>query len=206
MPRRVIRVRVVRRRRYAAPRRSLAIRKVLSNKIHQFTRSQYYSGAVSGSTSFDTFGGIYFRLQDMPNVSEFTNLFDMYRIDKVTIKFMPRANSAEAGTNQGLVKLFTVIDKDDITTPTSIAELLQYETCKVTPMSRVVTRTFKPLFAREAFQGGVTSAYTPGSGWIDCSNPLVQHYGIKWGMQQLPAGAQTCDLHIKYHLSFKNVV
>lgn len=187
------------------PRRGQVMRR-LARGVHQFTRSQYYSGSINGSTLTDTFGGIYFRLGDLPNSSEFTNLFDMYRIDKVKIRFMPRANSAEVGSNQGQVKLFTAIDYDDITTPASIQELLQYENCKVSNTTNITTRVLKPKFASEVYQSATSTAYGARSGWIDCSNPLVQHYGIKWALQQLPAGSQSFDLHIKYYLSFKQTV
>lgn len=199
------------RKKKSAPKTALIRRKRMARRprnqlVHRFVRSQYYSGAVAGSTLLDTFGGVYFRLVDVPNSSEFTSLFDQYRIDKVTIKFMPRANSSEVGTNQGMVKLFTAIDRDDITSPTSIAELLQNETCKVTPSTRIVSRTFKPMFAQEVYQSATSTGYGARTGWLDCSNTSIQHYGIKWGLQQLPAGAQTFDLHVKYHLSFKNVI
>lgn len=174
--------------------------------VHRFTRSQYYSGAINGSTVVDTFGGVYFRLVDVPSATDFTNLFDMYRIDKVQIRFMPRANSAEAGTNQGLIKLFTAIDYDDITAPTSLAEILQYQTCKVTSSNRITTLTLKPKFASEVYQSAVSTGYGARNGWLDCSNTAIQHYGVKWALQQLPAGSQSFDLHVKYFLSFKNVI
>lgn len=199
------------RKKKSAPKTALIRRKRMARRprnqlVHRFVRSQFYSGAISGSTVVDTFGAYYFRLADLPNSSDFTNLFDQYRIDKVTIRFMPRANSSEAGTNQGMVKLFITLDRDDITTPTSISEMLQNDTCKVSPSTRIVSRTLKPKFAQEVFQSAVSTGYGARSGWLDCSNNLVQHYGVKWGLQQLPSGSQTYDVHIKYHLSFKNVI
>lgn len=198
----------VRRRRYA-PKRALIRRKRLARgripRIHRFVRSQYYSGAVTSSTVMDTFGGVYFRLVDVPNSSEFTTLFDQYRIDKVKIRFMPRANSSEVGTNQGMIKLFTAVDYDDITTPTSIAELLQYQNCKVVPSTAITTRVLKPAFASQVYQSATSTGYGARRGWLDCDNNAVQHFGIKWGLQQLPAGTQTFDLHVQYHLSFKGV-
>lgn len=195
-------------KRKSAPKRALIRRKRMARRppgVYRFIRSQYYLGAVVGSTLTDTFGGIYFRLIDVPGSSEFTSLFDQYRIDKVRVRFMPRANSAEVGTNQGMVKLFTAIDYDDISPAASIQDLLQYQNCRFQPTTRMSSRTLKPKHAVEVYQSAVSTGYGMRTGWLDVANPSVQHYGIKWALQQLPAGAQTFDLHIQYHLSFKNV-
>lgn len=207
--RRAIRLRVVRRRRYAAarrPARSLVVKKLINSNVHKFNRTIFYNGAISGSTVVDTFGAQYFRLVDIPNYTEFTNLFDMYRIDAVKITFMPRGNSAEVGTNQGLVKFFSVIDYDDITTPTAINDLLQYENLKVTNTAKNHSRTIRPKLAKAMYQTAIGTAYGAGTGWVDCANPTVPHYGLKWALQQLPAGTQNIDIMLKFYMSFKNVV
>lgn len=174
--------------------------------VHRFKRAVFYSGSISGSTILDTFGGVRFRLVDVPNVTEFTNLFDQYKIDGVKIHFLPRGNTAEVGTNQGIVKFFSAIDYDDITAPGSINDILQYENVKTTRSTQDHSRYIKPKVAGLAYQTAVGNAYMPKRGWIDCANTTVEHYGIKWALQQLPAGSQTFDIKVDYYLSFKNVV
>lgn len=195
-----------------APKASLIRRKRMARraprgpKVHTFKRTAYLSGAITGSTLLDTFGRTGFSLANITNYTEFTALFDMYRINSVRVRFMPRANSAEAGTNQGLVKLFTVLDYDDVSLPTSISQLLQYENVKISNTSRDHVRTMRPKIATAVYQNAVGSGYAPRSGWIDCDYPTVEHYGMKWALQQLPAGNQSYDIAITYSLSFKNVV
>lgn len=199
-------------KRKSAPKRRLIRRKRLarrvprSAKVHNFKRTVYLSGAVAGSTLLDVFGRSGFSLANVTNYTEFTALFDMYRINGVKVRFMPRANSSEAGTNQGLVKFFTVVDYDDVSVPTSISQLLQYENVKITNTARDHTRYFKPKIAAQVFQNAVGTGYAPRSGWIDCDNPTVEHYGLKWALQQLPAGNQSMDIAITYYMSFKHVL
>lgn len=202
------RPRVVRRRRLNAirrPGRSLVVSKMIGKKIHYFKRTAYFSGFLAGSTLLDTFSSIQFTLSQVPNVTEFTNLFDCYRINGVKVKLMPRANSAEIGTNQGMIKLFSTIDYDDATVPTAITDLLQYETLKTTSSNREHTRYFKPKIAKTVFQTSLASGYSQGTGWLDCDNTAVPHYGLKLALQQLPAGAQSYDVQVTYYLAFKQV-
>jgi len=174
--------------------------------VHKFKRSVFYSGSFAGSTITDTFGGIRFRLVDVPGSAEFTSLFDQYKITGVKVSFLPRGNVGEVGTNQGIVKFFTAIDYDDITALTSINDLLQYENAKTTRSTQDHSRFLRPKVAALAYQSSVGNAYMPRTGWIDCNNTTVEHYGIKWALQQLPVGSQTFDVKIDYYLSFKNVV
>lgn len=185
--------------------RGQAIRK-LARGIHYFKRTAYYSGFISGSTLLDTYGSLIFQLQNVPNAGEFTSLFDQYMIKGVKVVFMPRANSAEIGTNQGLVKFFTAIDRDDNTAPTSIAQLLQYENMKCTASNRDHSRYFAPRVAKTVYNTALTSGFgQAGPTWLDCDNAAVPHYGIKYALQQLPAGNQSYDIKVTYYLAFKNV-
>lgn len=185
--------------------RSRVQRRIAQSNIHKFTRNVYYGGAITGSNLVDTFGSLQFQLNALPNFAEFTALFDMYRIDKIRVYFMPRANSAEVGTNQGLVKFSSVIDYDDIAIPGSINDLMQYENLRMTNTSQNHVRTLVPKFAKTVYASAIASGYGPATGWIDCDSPNVQHFGVKWCLQQLPALGQSYDIRIKYYLSFKNV-
>lgn len=192
-------------RRPARANRGMVLTRAIGSKIHYFKRTAYYSGFVTGSTVIDTLGSLIFQLQNVPNAGEFQALFDQYRINGVKVVFMPRANSAEAGTNQGLVKFFSCIDYDDNTAPTSINDILQYENMKCTNVTRDHKRYLVPKIAREVYNSATTTAYSSGTGWIDCTNAAVPHYGIKYALQQLPAGAQSMDIKVTYYLAFKNV-
>jgi len=170
---------------------------------HEFKRTVYLPAFTSVAGS-NVFGALNFNLAAVPGASEFTALFDMYKISAVKVMFMPRGNSAEVGTNNNNGKMFTVLDYDDDTVPGAIDTLMQYEGLKTTSLTQDHTRYLKPKFARSIYQSAVTTAYGVGSGWIDCDSSPVPHYGVKYALQGT-AGANIIDLKVTYYLKFKNV-
>lgn len=194
--------RIVRRRRVGAVRRRV---RGMQSGTYRFKRTAYYSGYLSGSTTQDISGALIGQLSQVPGNSEFIALYDQYKITGIKWKFMPRANSAEAGTNQGLIKLFTAIDRNDLNPPT-INEILQYSSMKMTPSNRTHSRYIKPTIVQFANQTALGSGYvSTRGGWISTDNPTVAHYGLKFLLQQLPSGNQSYDLVVEYYLAFRNV-
>lgn len=195
---------MIRRRRMARrPRigRMLSVRQ----PVHYFKRTAYYSGFLNGSTTADVNTSYIAQLSQVPGYTEFTSLFDCYKIKAIKWRFSPRANSAEVGTNLGLVKMFSAIDYDD-NTPVNLTDLLQYESLKTTSTDKDHVRYVKPRIAKQVFQSAPNPAYAPTTGWLDCDYPTVPHYGLKLVLQQLPAGTQSFDIQVTYYLAFKNVV
>lgn len=199
-----------------APRRALIRRRRMARSrimrgpsVHYFKRTAYYSGFINGSTLVDVGGRLIAQLSQVPNFGEFVALFDQYKIMGVKWRFSPRANSAEVGTNQGLVKFMTAIDTDGAPAgaPAPVmTDLLQYESLKVTSSNREHVRYVKPRIASTVFNTALTSGYAPRTAWIDCENNTVPHYGLSYVLQQLPAGNQSYDIQVTYYLAFKNVV
>lgn len=188
-------------------RRRVARRRVrgMQAGTYRFKRTAFYSGYLSGSTVQDVSGALIGQLSQVPGNSEFISLYDQYKITGIKWKFMPRANSAEAGTNQGLIKLFTAIDRNDLNPPT-INDILQYSSMKMTSSNRTHTRYIKPTIVQFANQTALGNAYvSTRGGWISTDNPTVAHYGLKFLLQQLPAGNQSYDLVVEYYLAFRNV-
>lgn len=171
--------------------------------VHSFKRTVWQSAAFSVGAVVAS-GAISFNLNALPNVTEFTSLFDQYRINAVKITFMPRGNSAEVGTNNNNTKLFTVIDYDDDTAPATLDALLQYETLKTTTVARDHTRYMKPRFAVTTYQTALTTGYGSRTGWIDCESNLVPHYGLKYWVPAV-AGANIVDIKTEYYVSFRGV-
>lgn len=173
--------------------------------IHYFKRTAYYNGYISGSTTSDTGGALIGQLNQVPGYTEFTSLFDQYKIMAMKIRLSPRADSAEIGTNQGLIKVFTAIDYDGGTAPTNIAGILQNESLKVSKANRDHVRYFRPRYNVNTTAVAGTG-YKSTRGWLDCDNASVAHHGLQFVIQQLPAGVQSWDIVVTYYLAFKNVV
>jgi len=198
------------RRARRAPRRAPRVRRgrvprsiIPSQPVHTFKRS-YYIPAYASVTTANVYGAYAFNLNDVPNASEFTTLFDQYRINSVRWRLIPRGSSAEAGTNNNVGKIFSVLDMDDGVAPTSIDQLCQYPSLKTTRTTSDHTRTLRPAFATTVYNTSTLSAYGQRRGWIDADYSQVPHYGIKWCIQGT-SGAQIFDLLIDYSLSFKGI-
>lgn len=157
-----------------------------------------------------------FKLNALPQQSTLTSLYDQYKINKVVLTFRPRTGmvTTEPGNSfqfiQGYSPLMTVIDYDDATSPVNEAEMLEYQTLKMTQPSKVHKRVLRPKFASQVYASPISSGYKPSTGFIDCTNPAVPHYGVKVLMNAPVATAGTAsafsyDVYATYYVAFKNV-
>lgn len=127
-------------------------------------------------------------------LGNFTNasaIFDTYRIRSYTVDFVPRGNqvfntpSAVGGipSTSGLSPLYTVIDYDDTTTPTSLVQLYEYESVKYVAAGRPHKRKIYPKTLTQLYESAISSGYAPKRGdWIDAATDDVPHLGLKWGI------------------------
>jgi len=179
-------------------------RRGLIQPVQFFKRSVYLPGWSATGTS-DVPGSFVFKLSDIPSASEFTNLYDHYKINLVKWTIIPRGNTSDVTTAGNSMGVFTAIDYDSNTTPTSLDDLLEYQNMRMTRSTQQHKRVFRPL-ARDGIIGSA-SALVSGQyrGWIDCTADTVPHYAIKYWFQALPTGTQQYDLKVDYYLAFKNV-
>ena len=105
------------------PSRPLAKRAM---KVHHFRRT--FKASNISSTTTGVLGGYSFSLDQLPNYTEFTNLFDQYRINKIVVKFIPNHNSSDVSASTQVISNFnSVIDPTDATAPATGAELYEYQ-------------------------------------------------------------------------------
>lgn len=168
-------------------------------------------GAVFFSNTDQTANG--FQLTDCPNSSEFTNLFDQYRIVKVEMTWTPSVTTAVTGStaDMQLPNINTVADFDDGVVPTNNSNLLQYQSYKSQRLDRAVSRIVSPRAALAVYNNAAIQgyAYADGPLWCNTSNPSIQHYGIKWALVWPAAGTATQQgnliLSMRYFLEFRCV-
>ncbi len=130
-------------------------------------------------------GGVAVYSDTLPSYSEFSNLFDQYRVKSVTCRFDWTANIyTNAGTANVPPLIYVVADYDD-STDASVSALLQYP--------RVVTHSFisngytplvfqlNPVPLRDVAATGILTGYSPmtKAPFIRTSDSTVPHYGIK---------------------------
>ncbi len=170
-------------------------------KVYTFNRT-YISTGITGSTTVDQFGALNFQLGSFPNSSEFTTLFDQYRFAQVTVTFIP------VSSGQSTAPLYTVLDYDDSTTPTSVNDLFQYGNLMMSQSGQTVLRTVTPAFDVAAYSGAFTSYALSAKGqWCDVASPNVQWYGVKYCLPAFTGGPSTLvyNVHVEAILQFRNV-
>lgn len=165
----------------------------------------------NGST--DAFGQISFRLDDCANLSAFSALFDQYRIERVKLTFRSRnpatfvANTASP--NSAVPWGVIVVDRDDSTAPTTLAQLQQYENAITFTGCDSFTVDLVPSLTPSVFSAAVLGGYSlrdSDSTWLDMANPDIISYGVKWGVSALTLSTSSAwrwDVFGEYIVSFR---
>lgn len=200
---------------YRRPMRKLRrYRKKRSYAIARpFGRSQYFRRTMQATTivfptAVSTFGSFSFTLDSLPNYTEFTNLYDEYMIRKVKIMFLP------IGATQQITDIITasiphiayVIDQDDASAPATMNDLMQYPTVKYVKANRRFAITVSPRFSQNVYISGISTGYGSRRGFLDCGNPNIPHFGVKYGLYNSNT-ANLCgyQVHVTYFLAFRGV-
>ena len=179
-------------RKYASRGRSRSMRySSMRRNVHLYRR---HAPAVEHTFTVDTGAAQSFQIGDLANSSEFTQLYDQYKITRVVLRFqlvnVPDSGLVYApGTNTGTYqstnfypKLWYYADYDDTTPPTTtnIREVGKAR-CRVLRPNSMVTVSVKPAILNQLYRTPTTTAYSPV--WnqrIDCSQGDVPHYGLKY--------------------------
>lgn len=190
-----------RRRRYGVRRTRISSR--LSTGVHYFKRT-FQSTAIEVNNISTIVGSYSFKLSDLLNYTEFSNLFDEFMILGVKIKFIPSVTGADANPTSSIVtmpNLFTCIDYDSAQTPT-LSEILQYPNVKITKASSIHSRYFKPHVAYLTYKTALTSGYGSKTNvWVDFENPDVPHYGLLWCLDG-NFGTGNGSLYLKPYITY----
>lgn len=224
---RLRRRRPVRRARRPATRRTY--RRRYSTRTYSFKRvaSQIpFIGSGGSRTLTQTSGtqnlAAEFMLSNLPNYTEFTSLYDQYKITKIVCKMIPMTTcnsfvnqTASPGdvqdTPQNPGMLMSVLDFDDASPLALIGDYLQYQNMKQQPVvsRRSHVRVFTPRVRKNLLNAGGGSV--PGtigkSGWIDCSYDSIPHYGLKVYLDPRVSSIyqQTYQLFTTFYVKFRNV-
>lgn len=147
-------------------------------------------------------------LGNIPSPTDFTNLFDMYKITGLTISLTPNTDMNSMGQpfiNQRF-NLFSVIDYNDLNTIT-VAQAEQYQNCKRTISTKTHSRYFVPRIALTQTDVSATSFVASyESPWISTSNTNVAHGFLKVISDINPnAGSAYFTVNVTMYMKFKNV-
>lgn len=200
---RTSRKKVTRRPRRRFTKRSRVSRRT-GQKVNVFTRFVGLTSIVVDNV-FGANGGYNFSLSDVPGYTEFTALYDSFKINAVKITFIPQmtqiTNTGGTG-NPFNARFFSVIDKNDDAAPSSANALREYKTCKWSSITKMHKRyIYKPML--------ITADKFSISTWQACDSPTVNYYGLKYFIEPTGITGVTTTyeyrVEAKYYLSFKNV-
>lgn len=184
----------------------------VGGRIYDFVRSFVSVNAIALTNTIDTLTGFQYALNQLPNYTEFTSLYDEYRIKYIKVEFLPKFDSVVMPDVTGVTNtarmgyLFSAVDYDDSSSPSSLETILQYQTMKRTKTSDVHSRYWSPCTAKEYYVSGVSSGYgREKAPWLDCESVSVPHYGLKIAGQLPGPGTVYYDAHVTYHLQFRGV-
>jgi len=151
-------------------------------RVHQIQRKVRLSSGDLDLTGALAVGKVYFfSLDEMPEYTECSALFDQYRVDSVTIELLSEANvntTTPAGALFTLPHFYSCIDLTDVTPITSENEILAYSSCQL-HQHGVMKRTLSPCFSTRVFDTALVDGFTTRRGWLESANPSIPHYGIK---------------------------
>lgn len=174
---------------------------LVCTRCWRLSNQNYTVVAWAGSKSF--------LLSDLPNSSEFTALFDAYRIWKVETTFIPKYNVSDyssGGAAYGLPTIYIASDENSTANPASINELCQYKNCVFRRFDRPITYTVYPKISIQTAGGAAQLVDTDMKNkYVRSAYPSVEHNGIMWGLD-MPVGLGDfkADVCFKYFLKLKD--
>lgn len=162
----------------------------LSRDIYYFKRYITNPETISGNAAHLPYlSGYSFNFGQLVNSGEYTALFDQYMITYIQVKWFLKIDpGAQAAAGATYPRLFVCRDYDDGDPPPTLNNLREHARTQVRVMNpnRPVTVGFKPAIASQIYNTPVAAGYGPKwKQWIDCNNPAVPHYGLKFAIDDL---------------------
>lgn len=180
-------------RRFPVRRLARRLRKKTQNRVHTYVRwcdkdSLYPSASgpsqiLAKTTEQDL---VYsFKLDNLINPSDFTNLYDAYKINKVTL-YLERATSDTGDGNQYPVnKKISVVWDDDADPLAGEDAYLEYSNCRrynALGKGAIKLTLFPKISTPILNVGGSLNAFNSISSnkhWLKMENDDVPHFGLK---------------------------
>lgn len=185
-----------------------------SSKVHLFKRTAFirnYLQVSSAGAPGDYLRCSAFSPGQIPNYAEIRALYDMIAIRMVKWELIPQAN-VNIMADRGAPMVHSVLDYNDDTVPTSVNQLLEYNTYKSTRGLQTHKRVLRPRTAPLTYQNsGTTIAYATGkvAQYVNTEYPDIGHYGIKWAVNPIVTGGNEVtmyyDVKVTFYFSCKNV-
>lgn len=188
----------------------------ITQPVHYFKRHIDFGAIQSTSNQAFTTGAIYIEPStDIPGWSEFSALYDSYKINALKVMFIPVSDQIYTFSSSGTpttyhsqydFRFLSCIDYNDRSAPATLNVIREYDNCKLTPNNRIHKRYFKPSFTLDV-ENTAQSAIMPNKykPWLSTSAGDVEFYALKYGFehQTNTASVPAYRIEIKVYMSFK---
>lgn len=167
--------------------------------IYKFTRTFEADGNVITDGINPSLVGTTYTLDQLPTYTDFTKLFDMYRITKIEVQYNPEyteLTDAAPVSNAVNVYFNSSVDLTDASAPTSVNALLEFQQLKATAITKTHVVTWRPSIK----MGGLV----PCMCWLPTTAPSEPHYGLKIAVPATGV-SMTFRCKVKYWLECANV-
>lgn len=185
------------------PRKQRVPRKLVNLGTHYFRRTATLTPLTAASTNAE----IVFKFIDIPNETEFTNLFDQYMITKIVLKFMPEQNVSDVtngiGARVPTIRCASDPDGGSGTSFEALGEMKHVDLYLNRPRTYTI---YNPSVATSVYESAIATAYGPKKKrWIDLSYVEVPHYSWKYALYNTPTTNWTCPIFATYYFKCKGV-
>jgi hypothetical protein len=183
-----------------SPQQNQLLQTPIFAPVYKFNRTLETTFDVSADGVNPTLLAFQFKLSDLPGYTEFTQLFSMYKFEKIQIEWTPEyteLTDASALSNAQNVRFNSAIILTDAAAPASVNELLQSQSLHATGITKQHKREWRPTI--------LLGSTAPASVWLSRNLPSENHFGIKIAIP--PCGtAMVFRSRVKYWISFANPV
>ena len=176
---------------------------------------------TSGGTTFQYASyNLGFQIASLPGYTDFTQMFDEYKVVKLEYIFMPRFGNADYAPSNVTIQyeqlgdIITAIDQDGAFSNGSMTSLLQYGNCKFHQGGKMFKVVFKPA-AFTSLQTNPTLGTTANVGklsnqWISMSGGAsVDFFGLNFAINAIgttQAGAVNYDVYTRATVDFRKTL
>ncbi len=196
-------------------RQKLAKRKLArSLKVHSFSRNARQSFIdLAADAAFPTWKpeSFTFQLSDVINVSDFSNLFDQFKIDKVemTLRWSPNDGVYNSSNNLAATGVYNPVlyyckdydDAIDISSLNNMLEIQKHKSVRLVP-GKPIYITVKPAVQSMMYKTIATTAYGPK--WdvkLNMNDDATPHMGLKIGVSKIDNNFGKITIDTKYYFT-----
>ena len=163
------------------------------NNRNTITVNLRMTGYLNQTSVFNT-SGISFKLEDFNAYGKWSEIFEQFRIVKITQRIYPTADTfmapskiakSLADDDEQITQVYTPlllykIDRDDINEPNDIDDCLKNPMFKVRNLKKPQTISFVPNVLANIYQGAVTNNYSfKYKAWLDTNDSKdCSHFGL----------------------------